>query len=704
MPKGIEGGKGMFGKGSTGDNENIQLFGRSYAQTGSTDSDYIIKTRGQIKIQVGKHFVDLLKDGKLNVDAKFINTVKTKDDIGVKDGLYVTDDGSVYLKVGDKIINLVGEIGDTYVSFMAKQETTSEQKETALKNVGFLYNSLEEVDENAIQNGIIYVTSEQKLYTIVDGVLSEFTFQFPNPFTQQFIVEKNDASQGAIVIKGEGINNSLAFDSLFIYVLEGDSYIDSIGDLHIKVNNEEIVTVTENKTTFNNKVESNFFQSKDATSESGFRLYVDENGSTLEVDNLIVRNKKDGINTLIFPKFWSYENNVIVKMEAYNDPENEDSTEDSNIFILSLQYKNKYKINDYLYVYGRVKEDNIFKLIQIPFKVVALDIDEFYNNVHVELIPTEETAELTEIPDVIGQYTFLASSDQKFSQLRYSKQDIDLLEYTTFEEESKKESIKSKVGNLTELEIKGKNKDSEIPIEGVGMYSENAAFLKAQYTSKYDLPYNDYSTKFVSTEWFHKLLPKGSIIMFNGGSKIPDGWALCDGTNGTPNLIDKFIKAGTSNGPSNDSNSQDYPVVLTSENTPTSSHAHVVKTMTTDNINISLPEHTHKLKWVKTTIRKRVETGDQSNAKDEHFAGVGSIYKGSEDWDAETGTGERVASTKWTGDKIVQATAISGKITLPQLTGYTDTVENEGSESGESNTLTIREPRFYSLIFIMKIV
>ena len=39
-------------------------------------------------------------------------------------------------------------------------------------------------------------------------------------------------------------------------------------------------------------------------------------------------------------------------------------------------------------------------------------------------------------------------------------------------------------------------------------------------------------------------LPIGSIIMFNGTS-IPDKWHICDGTDGTPNLIDKFIKAGT---------------------------------------------------------------------------------------------------------------------------------------------------------------
>jgi microcystin-dependent protein len=37
----------------------------------------------------------------------------------------------------------------------------------------------------------------------------------------------------------------------------------------------------------------------------------------------------------------------------------------------------------------------------------------------------------------------------------------------------------------------------------------------------------------------------GTIIMFYG-DKIPDGWALCDGGNGTPDLRGKFIKGGVS--------------------------------------------------------------------------------------------------------------------------------------------------------------
>lgn len=37
-------------------------------------------------------------------------------------------------------------------------------------------------------------------------------------------------------------------------------------------------------------------------------------------------------------------------------------------------------------------------------------------------------------------------------------------------------------------------------------------------------------------------VPKGGIIMWSGAiNQIPDGWDLCDGTNGTPNLRDRFV-------------------------------------------------------------------------------------------------------------------------------------------------------------------
>ena len=38
------------------------------------------------------------------------------------------------------------------------------------------------------------------------------------------------------------------------------------------------------------------------------------------------------------------------------------------------------------------------------------------------------------------------------------------------------------------------------------------------------------------------LIPRGSIMMWSGSiANIPSGWALCNGSNGTPNLLNRFI-------------------------------------------------------------------------------------------------------------------------------------------------------------------
>ena len=44
-------------------------------------------------------------------------------------------------------------------------------------------------------------------------------------------------------------------------------------------------------------------------------------------------------------------------------------------------------------------------------------------------------------------------------------------------------------------------------------------------------------------------VPKGVIVMWSGKvADIPATWALCDGTNGTPNLVGSFIKGGATAG------------------------------------------------------------------------------------------------------------------------------------------------------------
>ena len=75
-------------------------------------------------------------------------------------------------------------------------------------------------------------------------------------------------------------------------------------------------------------------------------------------------------------------------------------------------------------------------------------------------------------------------------------------------------------------------------------YTEENLEAIQTLTSMYEKGVLDVTDLNVSRNF--NMLPKGSIIAFNG-KEIPKGWALCNGTNGTPNLSGRFIVGTKSN-------------------------------------------------------------------------------------------------------------------------------------------------------------
>lgn len=483
----------------------MKLFGRSYETIGNSNSDFCIKTRGQVKIQWGSKFIDLIKDGKINVDSNFIYKSNS---VGVKDGLYVIGEGDsqqVILQVGGEQITLIGEIGTTYVSFMGEQETTSDQKHQALTNIGFLYKDIADVDSTATQNGIVYIESEQKLYTIQDGTLTEFTIEFPNPYPKQLVIQKSDSDKGALLIKGTGVENSLAFDALYIYSENGNGFINAEQNLVIRIGSSDLITVSPDQVTFGNSVVSDKFQSVGATSSKGFRLYMENGESTLEVDNLIVRNgsSESSKNNSVSPQYWYYSNNIISAIEEYTNPD-----DPSQIgYAASLAYENQFSVGDALYLYVDSSDDIPTHLL-IPLKVEGINTETenaIYVSIQQDQMDPEEYESLqgdtTILNRIVGQTVFqVGSSDETTIVPRVSQTGFDIISTSEFDEE-----LDSRVGNLTDLGLKGLDNSQETDISGSGIYTKNLAALQAQYTSDYNLPSDDKSTKFASTEWVQNL-------------------------------------------------------------------------------------------------------------------------------------------------------------------------------------------------------
>ena len=103
----------------------------------------------------------------------------------------------------------------------------------------------------------------------------------------------------------------------------------------------------------------------------------------------------------------------------------------------------------------------------------------------------------------------------------------------------------------------------------------------------------DSSTKFATTAFVSSAVsggvPSGAIVMWNGSiASIPSGWYLCNGTNGTPDLRDRFVVgAGSTYAVAATGGSKDAIVV---------SHTHSASSSVSD------PGHNHTIGFQNNTI------------------------------------------------------------------------------------------------------
>lgn len=573
-------------------NKRQKLFDRSYSTVGTSQSDLLLKTRGAIKIQYGNIFIDLIKNGKI-VSDNLITSIDSFSDIPTsKTGIYLTeDDNSVYLAINGQIINLKGDIGNTYVSFLGEQTTTGEQKHTALTNIGFLYPTIEEANLSGLQSGIVYIEQENSLYLIVNGQLQKYQVSIPTPLTTQIRINKSDNSRGALIIEGQGENNSLIIGSLLIYQ-ENGTPIFLLEDSNLQLRNqnkESIISYSGNSiiitpsTTFQNGIISKSIKSSNST-DPEFELYVEDGRSYLKVDTLLMQNSSQNLK-IIYPKYWMSSNNIITSITENAQSETEDSPETS--YNLTLQFQNKYIVGDIIYIYLPFKEqvgDSIidettgevtgyedpkpYYLLQL-LKLQITQVNEVSNSITVNIDFNQEIFSKIDIDTAItlltNQVTFLINSPL----IRFTQTTIDLLTPTSSEQEENSNTVTTQIGqlNLTKTVSYPNSQQETLALNSQGIYSENLitnnsshynpslyspvfksgnSNLYPRYEDSLLLPTEDNSQNLATTEWVRRIqqssLPTGAIIAWSG-TEIPEGWVICDGNNNTPNLINKFIKA-----------------------------------------------------------------------------------------------------------------------------------------------------------------
>jgi microcystin-dependent protein len=150
-------------------------------------------------------------------------------------------------------------------------------------------------------------------------------------------------------------------------------------------------------------------------------------------------------------------------------------------------------------------------------------------------------------------------------------------------------------------------------------------------------------------------IPSGLITMWSGSiGSIPTGWNLCDGSNGTPNLLDRFIVAAGSSYAVNGTGGATTATLVTA-NMP--NHTHTATSVVTD------AGHTHQ-------VGSRDSTADLGGGYAQEFvAAPGSAY----------------------GPNVTTTTATTGI-----------SVATTNASVGSGTSFSILNP-YYALAYIMKL-
>lgn len=284
--------------------ERTTIGGTVYETVGSSSSNLLLRCNGTARIQWGTKLIDLVKNGKIasGDSSAQISVVSDESDIRT-DGIYIVNaEESSRLIIRKNSENYDFTDTELYISASNKQDLTVEQQKQAMENIGMYYDTLDDVYKSGIQNGIVYVIEDRSLYTIKDGDVLEFEAKL-----KTVSVEKESED-------GERINSSV---QVVLSVLDKDYIVLKDSKILLK-QNVEISSYC-------------ILESENASNKSGYRLYVQNGESYLEIDNLLWRNQ---------PKDSEYTHVTYAELKALI---NNSELEPSKWYVIT-DYRNPWKL------------------------------------------------------------------------------------------------------------------------------------------------------------------------------------------------------------------------------------------------------------------------------------------------------------------------------------------------------------------------
>lgn len=238
--------------------EKTTIGGTVYESIGSSSSNLLLKCNGTARIQWGSKLIDLVKNGKIATDNSSQLTIVTDESEIKSDGFYLLNtqkSAQFYIRKNGQSYNLTGT--DLYVSANSEQDFTATQKQTVLKNIGIYYNTLTELQNANIEQGIVYVLETNTLYTIKDSIIN------PIQNINSVVVENDEFYEN-----NENIKSSTKI-IISDYVIFDPEQLIINKSVYIK-DSEKIC-------------------SENASSDKGYKLYIQNGNSYLDIDYINVR-------------------------------------------------------------------------------------------------------------------------------------------------------------------------------------------------------------------------------------------------------------------------------------------------------------------------------------------------------------------------------------------------------------------------------
>ncbi len=198
------------------------------------------------------------------------------------------------------------------------------------------------------------------------------------------------------------------------------------------------------------------------------------------------------------------------------------------------------------------------------------------------------------------------------------------------------------------------------------------------------------STQIATTAFVRDIIPAGIISMWSGAiGAIPSGWLLCDGSNGTPDLRNRFVMgAGSSYAVGATGGATD--VTLSTGNMP--SHTHSLSasgTTSTESAN-----HTHTFSGTTTNAGSHLhtyQTGYQTNVT---IQGQNGNFGGGTPDD-----GSYIYNSSIAPDHVHSYSGTTSGISANH--NHTVTVTGTSGSAGSGTAFNIQNP-YYALAYIMK--